>query len=108
MLIRARDDKWQGPKLNELHDELGKAGWTHAFCTRPGEHPLAQPDIEASLRFFKREHEGTLKPSGASFACEAGTSPGDPAADASAASASPAPEKAPPARPSKKAGKGER
>lgn len=108
MLISAHEDKWQGPKVKELHDELAKVGWTHAFCTRPGEHPLAAPDVDASLKFFLREHQGTLKPTGTSYACEAGTSPGaadspaEPTAPAVAAGADrPAPAK-------KKAGKGER
>lgn len=119
MLISAHDDKFQGPKTKELHDELGKVGWTHAFCTRPGEHPLAGADVEASLRFFKREHEGSLKPNGASYACESGTSPAEGAGD-STGSAPPAneknektekpekPEKPAPAKGSKKPAKAER
>lgn len=112
MLISAQEDKWQAPKVKELHDELGKVGWTHAFCTRPGEHPLAGPDIDASLRFFMREHQGTLKPTGASYACEGGTTPaapesaGEPSAPAAAAPAA-APDR--PAAPTKKkAGRAER
>jgi poly(3-hydroxybutyrate) depolymerase len=112
MLISAHDDKAQAPKVKELHDELGKVGWAHAFCTRPGEHPLAGPDVEASLRFFKRDQEGSLKPSGSSYACEGGTSEaGEPAAAPPAppgatTSAAAAPEKSAPSK--KRAGKAER
>lgn len=72
MLVAAQQDADQGPKLKELHDGLAKIGWTHAYCTRPGRHPLAGEDIEASLRFFKREHEGNLKPSAEGYPCEGG------------------------------------
>jgi poly(3-hydroxybutyrate) depolymerase len=73
MLISAQDDPDQGPKTRELHEGLAKAGWTHAYCTRPGPHPLAGEDMEAALRFFKREQDGNLKPTPDGYACEGGT-----------------------------------
>jgi poly(3-hydroxybutyrate) depolymerase len=106
MLIRAQDDAAQGPKLKELHDQLNRAGWAHAFCTRPGPHPLAAPDLAAALTFFKREHDGLLAQSGP-YACEGGTSSVEPMmADPGGASA--APPGAPPGEksaPTKKASK---
>jgi len=73
MLISAQGDPEQAPKTKELHEGLAKIGWTHAYCTRPGPHPLAAEDMEASLRFFKREQEGSLKPTPDGYACEGGT-----------------------------------
>jgi poly(3-hydroxybutyrate) depolymerase len=73
MLISAQDDPDQGPKTKQLHEGLAKAGWTHAYCTRPGPHPLAGEDMEAALRFFKHEQEGSLKASPDGYACEGGT-----------------------------------
>jgi poly(3-hydroxybutyrate) depolymerase len=73
MLISAQDDPDQAPKTKQLHEGLAKAGWTHAYCTRPGPHPLAGEDMEAALRFFKHEQEGNLKPTPDGYACEGGT-----------------------------------
>jgi len=73
MLISAQDDPDQAPKTKELHDGLSKVGWTHAWCTHPGPHPLAKEDVDASLRFFKREQEGSLKPTPDGYPCEGGT-----------------------------------
>lgn len=78
LLLAAQDDSTEGPKMKELHDGLTKVGWPHAFCTRPGPHPLASEDVEASLRFFKREHDGSLKAASASYPCEPGTSSAGP------------------------------
>ncbi len=78
LLVSAQEDTFQGPQMKTLHEDLGKASWTHAFCTRPGPHPLAQPDVDAALAFFKKEQDGTLK---APYACEGGTSQGDGASD---------------------------
>lgn len=75
MLISAQDDPSQSPKMKELHDGLNKVGWAHAFCTRPGQHPLAREDVDAALGFFKHENEGAKGPQ--ANACEGGTSPGD-------------------------------
>jgi poly(3-hydroxybutyrate) depolymerase len=70
LLIAAADDRDQGPKMRELHDGLTKASWAHAFCSRPGSHPLTPDDVEMSVRFFKREGEGSLKPQAGSYPCE--------------------------------------
>src|SRR5204862_493138 len=83
MLLSAQDDA-QVPKMKELHDGLAKVGWPHAFCTRPGAHPLAREDIEASVRFFRRDLEGSLKPTPTGYPCEGG------ATSLSAATAEPA------------------
>jgi poly(3-hydroxybutyrate) depolymerase len=73
MLVTAHDDATQGPKMKELHDGLAKVGWTHAFCSRPGPHPLAREDIDASVRFFKHDVDGNLKASPTGYPCEGGT-----------------------------------
>lgn len=75
LLVSAQDDSDQGPKMKELHDSLAKAGWPHAFCSRPGPHSLASEDVEAALRFFKRDADGTLKANAGSYPCEGGTKP---------------------------------
>lgn len=69
LLIAADGDEWQGPKTRELHEGFTKAGWSHAYCTRGGSHGLAKEDVEASLRFFKKEAAGGLR-GGAPLACE--------------------------------------
>jgi poly(3-hydroxybutyrate) depolymerase len=97
LLVAADGDPDQGPKMKELHDGLAKVGWLHAFCTRPGQHPLAAQDVEASVHFFKRESEGSLKPSAVGYyACEGGTVAGPEAASAIAP-----PTSTPPPRPKK-------
>ncbi len=73
MLISAQDDPDQAPKTKELHEGLSKIGWTHAWCTHPGPHPLSKEDVDASLRFFKREHDGNLKATSDGYPCEGGT-----------------------------------
>jgi poly(3-hydroxybutyrate) depolymerase len=73
MLLAAEEDAAQAPKMKELHEGLAKAGWPHGYCARPGPHPLASQDVDAALRFFKHEAEGSLK-AAASYPCEAGTS----------------------------------
>ena len=74
MLMTADGDSEQGPKMKELHAELAKEGWPHAYCTRPGPHPLSSLDLDSSLKFFKRDADGGLKaaPSGY-FGCEGAT-----------------------------------
>ena len=60
--------------MKELHDGLAKVGWLHAFCTRPGQHSLAVQDVDASVHFFKRDSEGSLKASAVGYyGCEGGT-----------------------------------
>lgn len=73
LLLAARDDADQAPKMKELHDSLTQAGWPHAFCSRPGSHALATDDVDAALRFFKRDLDGTLKAGGdgKTYPCEA-------------------------------------
>jgi|GEM_PF-1499831 len=73
MLLSASDDAVEGAKTKELHDGLAKVGWTHAYCTRPGQHPLAAQDVEAALRFFKHEQDGSLKASADGYPCEGGS-----------------------------------
>jgi poly(3-hydroxybutyrate) depolymerase len=74
LLVAADGDPDQAPKMKELHEGFSKLGWLHAFCTRPGPHPLAAQDVDVSVRFFKRDSEGGLKPNAAGYyACEGGT-----------------------------------
>ncbi|HSO40654.1 MAG TPA: hypothetical protein VLT33_49345 [Labilithrix sp.] len=90
LLVSSDGDPDQGPKMKELHGSLAKGGWSHAFCTHPGGHPLASQDIEASVRFFKHDADGTLKANAAGYyPCEGGTAPGDPAGGAAAPAADP-------------------
>ncbi len=75
LLMSADADPDQGPKMKELHEGLAKVGWLHAFCTRPGPHPLEAHDIDASVRFFKRDAEGSLKANATGYyACEGANS----------------------------------
>ncbi len=90
LLVSAQDDPEQSRKTRELHEGLAKVGWTHAYCTRPGPHPLAVEDVEAALRFFKREQEGSLKPTSEGYACEGGTTPAAGGSAAPATSGTPA------------------
>lgn len=88
MLLAADGDADQAPKMKELHEGLAKAGWLHAYCTRPGAHPLAAQDLDASLKFFKHDADGTLKASNAGYyACE-GTTNASPDPGASSGSSS--------------------
>ena len=75
LLVAAHDDPYQSGKMRELHEGLGKAGWPHAWCARPGSHALATEDVDAALRFFKRDADGTLKAQAGAYACEAGLKP---------------------------------
>jgi poly(3-hydroxybutyrate) depolymerase len=69
LLVGAQDDT----KVKELHEGLTKAGWPHAYCPRAGSPALAAEDVEAALRFFRREADGTLKPQkGDIISCEGG------------------------------------
>jgi predicted esterase len=102
LLLAADSDSDQGPKMKALHDDLTKAGLTHAFCTRPGAHALDAHDIDTSLQFFKRDADGALKPTSAGgYSCDASAMADPPLAalPTGTASAGPAP---PPGRPAKK------
>lgn len=68
ILVATQDD----PKMKELHEGLTKAGWPHAYCPRAGAAALASEDIDAALRFFKRDADGTLKTQKPEISCEAG------------------------------------
>ena len=72
MLLSAQDDATESAKTKELHEGLAKVGWPHAYCTRPGTHPLSAADVEAALRFFKHEQDGSLKASSDGYPCEGG------------------------------------
>jgi predicted esterase len=91
LLLASDGDPDQGPKMKELHASLTKSGWSHAFCTHPGAHPLASQDIDSAVRFFKHDADGTLKPNAAGyFACEGGTTAGDPSSAAMSSADAPA------------------
>jgi poly(3-hydroxybutyrate) depolymerase len=70
MLIAASGDD-PDQKMKELHDSLTKSNWPHAFCPRAGTSALTNDDVEAALRFFKHDQEGSLK---APYTCEAAIS----------------------------------
>jgi len=81
LLVSSDGDPDQGPRMKELHSSLAKVGWSHAFCTHPGAHPLTSQDIDASIKFFKHDADGTLRVNAAgSYACEGGTTAVDPVA----------------------------
>lgn len=73
MLLLSSPSGDEATRMGELHDALTKASWTHAWCTRSAERALDAHDVDAALRFFKRDADGTLKPP---YACEGGTKPG--------------------------------
>ena len=72
LLVAAEDDKEEGAsgKMKELHETLTKSGWLHAYCPRAGGHALSADDVDAALRFFKRDADGALKASGATLPCK--------------------------------------
>lgn len=72
LLVAAKDDAEEAPKMKALHESLARAGWPHAFCARPGSHALATDDVDAALRFFKHDLDGTLKAVGdpKAYPCE--------------------------------------
>jgi predicted esterase len=92
MLVSAEEDS---SKMKELHDGLTKAGWSHAFCARPGAHALASQDIDAALKFFKHEAEGGLKTS-AGYTCEGGTAAAPGSGPPMSGPTTPAPTPSPP------------
>jgi poly(3-hydroxybutyrate) depolymerase len=66
----------EAPKMRAMHDTFAKAGWTHAYCTRPGVPGLGADDVDGALRFFKREADGSLKPEkSGGYACEGALKP---------------------------------
>jgi predicted esterase len=69
-LLTAEDDPKQGTAMRALRDDLAKAGWPHAWCTRPGGHALLASDVDAALHFFAREAVGALRPQGGVYPCE--------------------------------------
>jgi poly(3-hydroxybutyrate) depolymerase len=70
LLLISAPDPESGPKMKELHEVLGKASWTHAFCPRQGGAALTNDDVEAAVSFFRHDVDGSLKPQGASYPCE--------------------------------------
>lgn len=70
VLLSAQGDAQQGPRMKELHDMLAKAAWPHAYCGRGGGHALSSTDLDAALRFFKREAEGSLRTQAGVYPCD--------------------------------------
>jgi hypothetical protein len=70
VLLGAQDDPAQGPKMRELHETLAKSSWPHAYCPRTGQPAISADDVEAAVRFFKHDADGTLKPQGGSIPCD--------------------------------------
>ena len=61
MLLSAQDNAVQAPKTKELHEGLSKVGWAHAYCTRPGPHPLAVRGRRGGAPLLQARTDGTLK-----------------------------------------------
>ena len=98
MLLAAQDDATESAKTKELHEGLAKVGWPHAYCTRPGPHPLSAADVEAALRFFKHEQDGSLKAAADGYPCEGqATSLGGGGGSTTAAASKPERQQAAPA-----------
>jgi poly(3-hydroxybutyrate) depolymerase len=70
LLLGSQDDAERAPKTKELHEALSKASWPHALCPRSGPATLTTDDVDAAVRFFKHDADGTLKPAGATYPCE--------------------------------------
>lgn len=71
LLVASEQAPESSAKARELHQQLTAARWPHAYCPRPGEAVLTERDVEAALRFFERDLNGTLAAHGASYPCEA-------------------------------------
>lgn len=78
LLVAAEGDSEEGPRVKALHGELTRARAAHAFCTRPGDHALAQADVDGALSFFRRHAAGALKAQAGSYACESPLKPAGP------------------------------
>ncbi len=70
LLVSAADDADQAPRTKELHEGLAKVGWAHAFCPRNGSKTMTVEDVEAALRFFRHEADGSLKAQGGLYPCD--------------------------------------
>jgi len=72
LLVSGRD----APELalrdatKELHETLSHASWAHGYCPRPGMAALTPDDVEAAVRFFKHDADGTLKPQNGTYPCD--------------------------------------
>lgn len=75
LLVAAQDDAEQAPKVKELHEALTKSSWPHAYCPHPGGHALTADDVDSALKFFKRDADGALKPTGTTYSCDAAAAP---------------------------------
>ena len=75
LLVAAQDDAEQAPKVKELHEALTKSSWPHAYCPHPGAHALTAEEVDSALKFFKRDADGALKPSGTTYTCEGAAAP---------------------------------
>jgi hypothetical protein len=70
LLLGSQDDTDHAPKMKELNDALGRAAWPHASCPRSGPPGITPDDVDAALRFFKHDADGTLKPQNGAYPCE--------------------------------------
>ncbi|MBX3232365.1 MAG: hypothetical protein KIT84_22330 [Labilithrix sp.] len=75
ILVAAQDDAEQAPKVKELHEALTKSSWPHAYCPHPGGPALTPDDVDSALKFFKRDADGALKPTGTTYSCEGPPTP---------------------------------
>ena len=53
VLVTARQDSIQRPKMLLLSERLRAGGWAPALVTRDGEHELRPADVTAALDFFE-------------------------------------------------------
>lgn len=52
LLLGAESDRWQLPKLQQLHEWLEAARWPHTLRVRPGQHGLTAQDLDDALDLF--------------------------------------------------------
>ncbi len=70
LLLAPQDSSEPSVPMKELHDTLTKASWAHGFCPRPGGASLTAEDVDAAIRFFKHDADGSLKAQNGAYPCE--------------------------------------
>lgn len=70
LLVSGQDSPEQAPPMKELHETLAKASWAHGYCPRAGGPALTTNDVEAAVRFFKQDADGSLKPQNGAYPCD--------------------------------------
>jgi poly(3-hydroxybutyrate) depolymerase len=70
VMLLASPDGETASTMKELHETLSKGSWTHGFCPRPGGTSLTADDVEAAVRFFKHDADGSLKAQSGTYPCD--------------------------------------